>query len=102
MAFTGHEDHTTTLTAGAALTKEFRRLFANQPKGYFFSMDTLNSMLAQSDVVGIRFYFGAGTDGKLKLVFAGCLADENDVLEIVGNGGAICPPNCGIANALNS
>jgi hypothetical protein len=102
MAFTGHEDHTITLTDGATLTREFRKKFSTQPKGYFFSKDTLTQMLAQSACVGIRFYFGSDADGKLKIVFCGCAGDENDILAIVGDGGAICPPNCGNTNSLNS
>ena len=102
MAFTGHEDHTITLTDGAALTKEFRRIFPNQPKGYFFSRDTLESILALSDCVGIRFYFGSDDAGNLKLVFVGATEDENDILEIVGDNGNLCPPACGQSNSLNS
>ena len=102
MAFTGHEDHTITLDAGAALTKEFRKRYASQPKGYFFSKDTLQSILQQGECVGIRFYFGSDTDGKLKLVFVGAKADENDILNIVGDAGCLCPPACGYANSLNS
>src|SRR5689334_4206325 len=102
MAFTGHEDHTITLTTGSALTKEFRKRYSTQPKGYFFSKDTLQSMLDQSDCVGIRFYFGCDSSGILKLVFCGCLDNENDILAIVGDGGNICPPACGNTNALNS
>lgn len=102
MAFTGHEDHTIPLSEGAALTKEFRKKYPGQPKGYFFSKDTLESILAQSDCVGIRFYFGAATNGTLKLVFVGATEDENDILQIVGDGGNLCPPMCGRANELNS
>ncbi len=102
MAFTGHEDHTITLTDGANFTKAFRNNYSNQPKGIFFSKDTLQSILDQSDCVGIRFYFGLSTDSKLKLVFAGVTEDENDILEIIGDGGALCPPSCGNANSLNS
>lgn len=102
MAFTGNEDHTITLGEGAALTKEFRKKYPSQPKGYFFSKDTLESILAQNDCVGIRFYFGAGINGTLKLVFVGAKANEDDILDIVGDGGNMCPPMCGRSNELNS
>lgn len=105
MAFTGHEDHTITLAAGAALTKEFRKNFSNQPKGYFFSKDTLEAILNQTGAVGIRFYFGQEPPtigAKLKLVFVAAKANEDDITAIVGDGGAICPPLCGVANSLNS
>jgi hypothetical protein len=103
MAFTGHENHTIPTADGAALTKEFRKRFSTQPKGYFFSKDTLQSMLDTTNSVGIRFYFGSDTDGKLKLVFCACAANENDIYgDIVGDGGNICPPACGVANSLNS
>jgi hypothetical protein len=102
MAFTGHEDNTITLAAGAALTSTFRKKYANQPKGYFFSKDTLQSMLDLSESVGIRFYFGFDTMNHLKLVFCAASADENDILDIIGDAGALCPPACGNTNALNS
>ena len=102
MAFTGQENHTITLAAGAALTAAYRTAHPTWPKGYFFSKSTLNSILAQTGCVGIRFYFGQDTAGTLKLVFAGALANEDDILTIVGDAGALCPPLCGVSNALNS
>ncbi len=103
MAFTGHEDHTIPIEEGAALTAEFRKKFSTQPKGYFFSKDTIQSMLDQTGSVGIRFYFGAASDGKLKLVFVGVESNENDIItETVGDSGFLCPPNCGSTNVLNS
>lgn len=105
MAFTGHENHTITLAAGAALTKEFRKNFSTQPKGYFFSKDTLQSILDQTGAVGIRFYFGqeaASVGAKLKLVFVAAKANEDDITAIVGDSGSLCPPACGTANSLNS
>ena len=103
MAFTGHENHTIPTADGAALTKEFRKRFTTQPKGYFFSKDTLQAMLNETNSVGIRFYFGSDPNGVLKLVFCACAGNENDIFsDIVGDAGAICPPNCGTANSLNS
>lgn len=102
MAFTGHENHTIPISEGAALTKNFRKKFQNQPKGYFFSKDTLDSILQQTGCVGIRFYFGSDDNGTLKLVFVGAQANEDDILNIVGDGGFLCPPNCGSVNVLNS
>ena len=102
MSFTGNEDHTISLSAGAELTAEFRRNFSGQPLGIYFSKDTLQSVLDQTDCVGIRFYFGETTNGKLRIVFAGVIANENDILDIIGDGGSLCPPACGESNELNS
>ena len=104
MAFTGNEDHTTTLAAAEILTNAFQAAYPTQTKGVYFSKATLQSILDQTNCVGIRFYFGLDvSNNKFKLAFDGVLANENDMTTgIIGNGGALCPPNCGNKNGLNS
>lgn len=102
MAFTGNEDHTISLEEGADLTSNFRDNYPGQPQGIYFSKSTLEDVLAQSDCVGIRFYFGLTTNDKLRIVFTGVKASEDDIIGIVGDGGSLCPPACGKKNDLNS
>lgn len=102
MPFTGNEDCTVSLTDAAALNANFRNNFRNQPLGVYFSQKTLREVLNQDDCVGIRFYFGADEDNKLTITFAGVLANEDDILEIIGDNGIKCPPHCGAKNDLNS
>jgi hypothetical protein len=102
MAFTGHEDCTVTLANASTMNESFRSNYPTQPKGIYFSMDTLNSILAQTDCVGIRFYFALASTGQMRLTFAGVKANEDDILAIIGDGGLLCPPHCGVNNALNT
>lgn len=104
MAFTGHEDHTIPIADGVTLTKNFRKNYPTQPKGIFFSKDTLQAMLNATGSVGCRFYFGLDENSKLKLVFCSVDSNENDIniQTTCGDGGFLCPPNCGSSNVLNS
>lgn len=102
MPFTGNEDCTIDINDAADLNKNFRKKFAGQPLGIYFSQATLHDVLNQEGCVGIRFYFAADTDGQLTLTFAGVTADEEDILGIIGDNGFKCPSYCSSANALNS
>lgn len=103
MAFTGHENHTIPIADGATLTRNFRKAYSTQPKGILFSKDTLQAMLDITGSVGVRFYFGLDDAGKMKLVFCAVDSSENDIIQqTCGDGGFLCPPNCGSANVLNS
>jgi hypothetical protein len=102
MSFTGNEDHTIDAGDAATMNRRFREEYTDQPQGIYFSQTTLNNVLGQTDCVGIRFYFALDADYKLKLTFCGVLENEDDILEIVGDGGSLCPPHCGTSNELNS
>jgi hypothetical protein len=102
MPFTGNEDFLVPIAEAAALNQRFRKMFNTQPKGVYISKKTICDILYQTDCVGIRFYFGLDTDNKLRLTYAGVLANENDILDKIGNQGILCPPSCGVSNVLNS
>ncbi len=102
MAFTGNEDCTIDINDASTMNAKFRKDFAGQPLGVYFSQATLHDVLNQDSCVGIRFYFAADADGKLNLTFAGVTADENDILGIIGDNGIKCPNACSTPNALNS
>jgi hypothetical protein len=102
MPFTGNENCTISIKDAADLNANFRNMFPGQPLGIYFSQRTLQEVLGQTACVGIRFYFAADADGQLTLTFAGVVADEDDILGIIGDGGLKCPPSCGTPNVLNS
>ena len=102
MSFTGKENCTITLAEAEVLNQNFRANFPGQPLGVYFSQATLREVLAQQDCVGIRFYFACDETGELCITFAGVTSNEDDILEIIGDGGLKCPPSCGVANPLNS
>lgn len=102
MPFTGNEDCTTTLSNAADMNKRYRSNFPTQPKGIYFSQATLHDVLNQDDCVGIRFYFAQDADNQMTLTFAGVTADEDDILDIIGDSGIRCPTACSTSNDLNS
>ena len=100
--FNGNEGTIITLSAGAALTAEFRKDFSSQPLAIFFGKNKLNTLLAQSTAVGIRCYFGEDTSGNLTLVLVAANASCNDLTSCVLDTGMPCPTACSTANSLNS
>lgn len=102
MSFTGKESHLIPLEAAVALNKSYRKANPGKVKGYFYSKSTMMEILSQSGCVGIRFYFALDAEGVMKLTFVGVDADENDILDLVGDAGTACPPICGNSNVLNT
>jgi hypothetical protein len=102
MSFTGNEDHTIPVEDAAEMNQRFREEYPDQPKGIYFSQATLNDILDQSNCVGIRFYFALDGDYKMRLTFCGVQENEDDILDIVGDGGMLCPPHCGTSDDLNT
>ena len=54
--------------------------------------------------MGIRMYYAEDSSGNKKLVLVGVKSNEDDQLgegEIVVDMSTVCPPNCGVKNALN-
>ncbi len=102
MSFTGNEDHTIPIKDAAEMNKRFRDAYPEQPKGIYFSQSTLNEILGQTGCVGIRFFFALTEEEEMRLTFVGVDEDENDILDMVGDGGLLCPPHCGENDELNS
>lgn len=102
MAFDGTEGKEITLSEGAALTATYRDNFPNETKGHFIGKDVLNDILAQSECMGIRIYYGIDSNGDKQLVFVGADGNENDIIGIIADYSKPCPSNCSSANDLNS
>ena len=100
--FDGREGGQITLAAGAALTSTFRTNFSSQPKGRFFGREILESILAQTDCVGIRFYFGQNSNNQFELVICGADAAGDDMLDLIADISVPCPSYCSSSNDLNS
>lgn len=105
--FTGHEDHSITLAEAAKMTKKFRDTlmpFLGGIKGGFFGKDAINELLAQDGAVGIRIYLGLSDDTVPlpQFILVAVDTDGNDMTAKVKERGVMCPPVCGITNALNS
>lgn len=103
MAFNGTEGQAITLTAGAAMTADYRdNAGTGAIQGVFIGRDHIQDILDQTDCMGIRIYFGINADGENTVVLVGANASENDQLDLIVNSGMPCPPTCGRSNDLNS
>jgi hypothetical protein len=104
MAFTGNEAEEFPLATAAEWTKNYRATInTGETIGHFFGMNIINSVLAQTGVVGIRIYYALDAKGKKQLIVVGTDANENDVYEgIIAERSVNCPLSCGVGNPLNS
>lgn len=102
MAFDGTEGKEITLIEGAALTATYRDNFPNEIKGHFIGKDLLNEILAQSECMGIRIYYGIDSNGNKQLVYVGADSNEDDIIGIIADHSEPCPSRCSRANDLNS
>jgi hypothetical protein len=103
MAFTGNEDHDFPLSTASEWTANYRNANPGQTKGHYFGKEAIQDILGQTNCVGIRIYYALDSDGKKQLIITGVTADENDLYNgLLAERSIQCPPNCGIANPLNS
>ncbi len=104
--FTGTEDNEISYNDAAQLTQNYRDAQtpgSNYVKGEYFSKASLESVLDQSECVGIRIYYGLDENNVQRLVIVGVDANENDLVTgVILEHGIMCPPICGVPNNLNS
>jgi hypothetical protein len=104
--FSGNEDHSVSLESAAALTAEFRSNNRGARIAGYFSKTAIDSVLKQSNCVGIRIYFGLQPNSTdIEMVIVGADTNEDD---LIGTGSVCldsalpCPARCGTNNVLNS
>ena len=101
--FNGNEGSFLKIGPAGTLTATFRNAYPSQPKGYFFGINKLNSILNQANCMGIRIYFGQDGSGNLTMVLVGALANNDDMTSgYILDLGTPCPSVCGASNSLNS
>jgi len=102
--FTGGENHNISLDEASTMTKLYRQsLPVASRKGGFFGRDAIESVLAQADCVGIRYYHGINSKGEPVIILVGTDANEDDLVNGLLLEFAIpCPNQCGASNSLNS
>lgn len=101
--FTGNEEQTITLAEASAITKNYRDTNPGQVLGGYISRKTLEDILAQSNCVGIRYYYGNNEDGSKELVVVGVLSNEDDIYQgFIGDKSFKSPPYSGVSNPLNT
>ena len=110
MAFTGNEHHDISFEDAGVMTKRYRDKMSTNPpsswlKGGFFGRAAIETLLAQENCVGIRYYYGLDENNIQVLVLVGTDSDEDD---LVGKDNQCmemsvpCPDRCGTNNILNS
>lgn len=95
--FTGNEDNEITLQEGIDLTKRYQQLFPGGIKGVYISKSSLETLLGQTDAVGVRIYFALTANLKLTSVIVAVKADGSDISAgVILDKGSPCPPSCDI------
>lgn len=104
MSFTGNEDNSITLSAAAAITKNYRdSVTSGTTIGHYFGKSAIQAILNQTNCVGIRVYYAIDETGKKQLVITGVDSSENDLYTgLLADRSACCPTHCSTANPLNS
>ncbi|MFT7592368.1 MAG: hypothetical protein ACI9UJ_002300, partial [bacterium] len=68
MSFNPNQDHSISLAAAAAMTKDYRDANPGARLGDFFGKDALQAIIDQADCVGITYYFALDDNNELTLV----------------------------------
>ena len=95
--FTGLEDHSISFEDAQALIRNYGETAGlNAIKGGFFGQASLQQLLDQEGVVGLRYYYGREKNGRQVLVLVGVDAFGQDLVDGFWMEKSIaCPPFCG-------
>jgi hypothetical protein len=102
MSFSSDQDHSISLAAAAAMTKDYRDANPGALLGGFFGKDALQAILNQPECVGIRHYY-ALDNGAPTLVLVGAKANQDDMINgELADSALPNPPFGSYPNVLNS
>ncbi len=79
-------DHKITLAKAVDYVKRYQRYSPASEKGGFFWADRVRALLAQSGVVGLRYYHGLDEKGGYHLVLVGVDKDGKDIVRQIAGG----------------
>ena len=103
MSFNENSGQTISLEEAAKMTKRYRDNHAGQKQAAGFGVTTLQTILQQTDCIGIRSYYAQNDNGEMTLVLVGVKSNGDDLYQgQIMEFGAACPPFCGSSNPLNS
>ncbi len=103
MSFNPNQNHSISLAAAAAMTKDYRDNNPGALVGGFFGKDALQAILDQPECVGIRYYYALDSNDDPTLVLVGAKANEDDIVNgELADAALPDPPNSSSPNALNS
>ena len=102
--FNGNEDHDISMAEASRLTRNYRdRAGKNAIKGGFFGQASMQQLLEQEGVVGVRYYYAQENDGRPVMILVGVDVNGNDLVDgFLLERSIPCPPFCGYFNELNS
>lgn len=102
MSFNGTEGAPIELTKAAEWTANYRNSpNAGTIKAHFFGRDILETILAQTDCMGIRIYYALDDAGVQQLVLVGADANEKDQVNgTIADYALPCPMYCDTTSAL--
>lgn len=90
-----------TLQEAQDLIKAFETKFPNQIKASFVGIDTLNLILNQENVMGVRVYYGYDTVAKqISPVLVGVDNDGKDMTAVLIDRTVNCPVECDVSSPL--
>lgn len=100
---TGNENHQVDLVTALRFIKNHNsNLKAPSIKGGFFGRDAFDKILAQPNVIGIRYYYAQTDEGNPTLVIVGVDAKGQDMQTgLIMEKIIPCPPYCGYNSELS-
>lgn len=85
------------------LIQNFQAKFPGEIKASFVGIDTLNLILNQDDVMGVRIYYGYDNDSKIiSPVLVGVDSTGKDMTAVLIDRMKQCPPDCDASSPLNN
>ena len=85
------------------LIADFKAKFPNEIKASFVGIDTLNLILQQENLMGVRVYYGYDTEAKvISPVLVGVDNNGKDLTAVLIDRMSFCPPNCDASSPLNN
>lgn len=85
------------------LIQDFQAKFPGEIKASFYGVDTLNLILNQEGVMGIRIYYGYDTVSKIiSPVIVGVDEEGKDITAVLIDKGVPCPDECDSNSPLNN
>jgi hypothetical protein len=92
---TGASNHIITLDQATKYIKNYSVAPTYAIKGAYFDKSIFEKILAQTDCVGIRYYYGRKDDGTPCIVLVGVDSKGSDIAAgILGDDAIPCPPLC--------
>ncbi|SHJ42819.1 hypothetical protein [Flavobacterium haoranii] len=101
MAITPNSGAEISLEEAQKLIQNFQAKFPGEIKASFYGIETLNLILNQEGIIGVRIYYGYDSVAKkIAVVLVGVDSTGKDMTAILVDKGEDCPNNCDITSPL--